>query len=109
MAGLSRKMELLFATSRVRRLCACSVELTQHLGSEGARAATAQLASLRAAFCLEEFRYLPGRCRMRRGEFRLQLPDGAHIDFEAVGRPVMDATPDWSAIRSIRILRIAKT
>ena len=101
-------MEVLFLNSRVKRLCACSAELRDRLGPQGAPAATAQLASLRAAFCLAEFRYLPGRCSERRGEFRLHLPNGVHIDFEAVGPPAVDGYLDWSTIRSIRILRIAE-
>ena len=101
-------MEVLFLNRRVRRLCARSAELSDRLGPQGALAATAQLASLRAALCLEEFRYLPGRCHERRGEFRLHLPDGAHIDFEAVGQPVVDGSLDWATIRSIRILRITE-
>ena len=73
--GFLRTMEVLFLNSRVKRLCACSAELRDRLGPQGAPAATAQLASLRAAFCLAEFRYLPGRCSERRGEFRLHLPE----------------------------------
>jgi len=101
-------MEVLFINARVKQLCHCFAELKDYLGPDGARAAAAQLASLRAASCLEEVRNLPGECSSRRGEFSLHLANGARIDFEPADQPVADGARDWSNIRSIRILRIGE-
>lgn len=101
-------MEVSFANARVRRLCLSYAELSDLLGPEVARSAIAQLASLRAAGSLEEFRFLPGRCGQRSREFRLELASGAYIDFEPSDGQVARRAPAWSSIRSIRILRVAE-
>lgn len=103
-------MELLFADTRLQRLCACAPALRGRLGERGATEAIAHLASLRAAASLEDFRRLPGRCHERQGRLQLALPDGRCLQFEPIDDPHPtdgDGELDWTAVRSVRIVALA--
>jgi hypothetical protein len=102
-------MEILFANTRLRELCCSFAALRAHLGEQGATAAIAHLASLRAASCLDEFRFLPGRCREDQGRLTLRLPHGRRLTLEPTDEPRPtrgDGKPDWDAIQSVRIVAI---
>jgi hypothetical protein len=103
-------MDLMFANGSLEQTCASIGMLRDRLGDRGATSAAAQLASLRAASCLAEFRHLPGRCSERGGRLALRLAGGGVLLFEASG----EANPkgsngdlDWQTIRSIRILEVS--
>lgn len=100
----------MFANPRIEQACASLATLRRLVGESGAKSARAQLATLRAASCLDELRYLPGRCRERGGRLTVMLADSAALVFEAAEDPQAagkDGVLDWSAVRSIRILAIS--
>ena len=104
-------MDLAYSDTGVQLLCARFASLQRRLGERGARTAVAQLASLRAASSLAEFRHLPGRCREldRGGPLALTLADGQRLVFEPADDPPPtngDGALEWSAVRSVRILAI---
>jgi toxin HigB-1 len=104
-------MDISFTNDRLRELCTSQAALRAHLGDRGAKTAAAQLASLRAASCLEEFRFLPGRCRERDGHLALRLSDGRRLIFEPADEPPPtngDGSLDWTAIQSVRIVAMTR-
>jgi proteic killer suppression protein len=104
-------MDISFANSRVKKLCSSQAALRAHLGDRGARSVAAQLASLRAASCLDELRFLPGRCRERDGRLALRLSDRRRLIFEPTDEPPPtsgDGSLDWIAIQSVRVVAITR-
>ncbi len=106
-------MDLIFATTRLQRLCSSERELQREHGRAGAKKIVAHLASIRAAASLADFRVLPGQCHElaadRAGQLALHLPDGKRLVFEPTDDPPptkADGGLDWSAVRSITILEI---
>ena len=104
-------MDISFANNRVKELCSSQAALRAHLGDRGATTAAAQLASLRAASCLDEFRFLPGRCREGDGRLTLRLSDGQRLIFEPTDEPPPtngDGSLDWIAVQSVRVVAITR-
>jgi hypothetical protein len=102
-------VDLAFSDPRLQQLCASLAMLKDRLGDRCAQTAIAHLASLRAASCLDEFRQLPGRCTEQDGQLILLLPEHQELVFEPVDDPALtdgDGALDWSAVRSIRILKV---
>jgi hypothetical protein len=104
-------VDLTFSNTRLEQLCMRFAALRGQLGDRGAKAVAAHVASLRAAACLEDFRYLPGRCEELDGRLALRLPEGRQLVFEPTDNlPASDDDGglDWTAIRSVRILAITR-
>jgi hypothetical protein len=104
-------MDISFTNRRLRELCSSQAALRGHLGDRGAKTAAALLASLRAATCLEEFRFLPGGCQERDGQLALRLSDGRRLVFEPTDEPPPTnghGGLDWTAIQSVRIVAMTR-
>jgi hypothetical protein len=104
-------MDISFTNNRLKELCSSLAALRAALGDEGAARAAAQLASLRAASCLDDFRFLPGRCQEADGRLALRLGHGRLI-FEPADEPPPtngDGSLDWGGIQSVRIVAITRT
>lgn len=105
-------MEVSFATSRLKAICESGEEMLRAHGERCANTIMARLADLAAAPTLEEFRYLPGRCRelpdAPRQRFALRLADGKHLIFEPYQpRSQTDGkVANWSLVDAVRVLDI---
>jgi len=109
-------MEIVFAATRLEKLCNSERELVRTFGPLRAKALRRRLDQLRAAQNLEVMRTLPGRCNEltadRRGTLSIDLEGPFRLIFEPVENPP-PSKPDgglaWELVTAIRILEVVDT
>ena len=109
-------MEILFASSRLRKRCTGEKEMIKAWGPERARILGRRLDQLRAASDLGVMRTLPGRTHELKGDRKGQLSIDLDGPYRLLFEPAEDAVArvskeglDWSAVRAIRILGVEDT
>ncbi|HMO00372.1 MAG TPA: hypothetical protein PKD59_13245 [Miltoncostaeaceae bacterium] len=103
-------MEVAFADARLERLCGSPELLQDRLGEQAARRAQAQLASLRAALSLEEFRHLPGRCREAADQrIVVDVFGDLVLTLEPTRRSGANGRLTWDEVRSVRVVSLTTT
>lgn len=87
------RVEISFASRKLKQLCESEKELRKAYGSDGAKKATRRLSDLRAAATLEDMRNLPGRVHELTGDRKGQLA----IDLAGAWRLILAPTSGWPA------------
>jgi|SRR5579871_3577161 len=106
-------MDISFATSKMQKLCNSAKKLRGEFGDRMADVIQTRLADLAAAGCLEDMRFLPGRCHELTGNLAGKLAvDLVHPDRLAF-EPNHDPKPtkpdgglDWKGVTKITVLAI---
>ena len=104
-------MDILFSTTRLRRLCAEQLTAQRKLGEPQARKLRARLADLAAADAVTDLvaggpHPLKGE---RVGQFSVALNKGHRLVFKAANDPLpktRDGVTDWSKVSKVRVMFI---
>ncbi len=106
-------MNILFKTSRLRKICNDDRLRVREHGQVRANKIKLRLDELLAASVLEELRHLPGRCheltKNRKGELAVDLDHPYRLIFRVANDPVplkKDGGLDWSNVTAIEITEI---
>jgi toxin HigB-1 len=110
---VSHRVEISFASRKLKQICESEKELRKAYGRDGAKKATRRLTDLRAAATLEDMRNLPGRIHEltgdREGELAIDLGGGKRLILTPTnGWPAEKAegTHVWTAIDAVTVLEI---
>ena len=109
-------MDILFRTSKLRKLVNEQRRLQRKYGNEMARAIRRRLDDLSAAEVLEDCRHLPGSYHEligdKKGLISADLRGPYRLLFVSVDNPILtkpDGSLDWSQVRSVMIVEIEDT
>ena len=106
-------MDILFTSTKMLKICSDSRLRARRWGPRRAKIVGRRLDDLRAARCLEDIRYLPGRCHElkgdRRGKLALDLDGPYRLIFEVADEPIpcrTDGGLAWDQVTAVRILGV---
>jgi proteic killer suppression protein len=106
-------VDILFRTSKLRKQLVKDKKRRKTYGHECAKKIKQRLDDLRAAPCLEDARYLPGRCHELTGNRNGQLAMDVKHPYRLIFEPAHDLPPtkddgglNWNEVTAIRIVEI---
>jgi plasmid maintenance system killer protein len=109
-------VELFVSQQRMAKLCNSEKALVRRFGHEQALRIQQRLSELRAATCLEDLRFAPGRCHElignRSGEVSIDLHHPYRLIFIATDRKAAtraDGGLDWTAVTDVTVIEIIDT
>lgn len=107
-------MDILFKTTKLRKLCNESKRALREWGSRRAKLVGQRLDELRATEALDNMRFIPNaRCHQlhqdREGQLAVDLDHPCRLIFEPAHNPVPvkdDGGLDWTRITAITVLEV---
>ena len=106
-------MEISFANRKLEKLCNSQKNMKADLGAENAKKLQQRLEEMAAVECLEDLRFLPGRCHELSGIRKRQLAVDLKHPRRLIFVPDHDPLPvrddgglDWSLVKRIQVVEI---
>lgn len=109
-------MIITFHVNKLRKICNDSNSAIRKFGNESGKLLMQRFDDLQAADCLEDMRYLPGRCHElagdRKGQISIDLKHPYRLIFKPDENPYprkTDGGLDWIKVKSIKIISVEDT